>query len=108
MTVFLYKQKMKRAYLLLACSAFLTHPLLGQTADSTNAAAATPPPHVDKPVPPPKPPPVTKEEQTELNTAYADALKTNPDLLTEQNDIKDKQKALREQQTELQQKVNAA
>ena len=105
---FLYNPEMTRVSLLLTLGAFLALPAISFAQNSINAVAATPPPPATKPAPAPRPPPLTKDETAEINKAYADAVKTNPDLLTEQTDIKDKQKALADQQKQLNQKVDAA
>ena len=98
---------MKLVCLLLTLGAFLIIPALAQSADSTNAPAETPPaPHPS--TPPNRPPPLTKEENAEINKAYADVIKTNPDFVTEQKDLKDKMKALQDQQKDLQQKIITA
>ena len=105
---------MKQLSLLLTLGAVFGQAAFAQTPSSTTPAA-TPPAHMAPANRPPPPPPLTKEENAEVNTAYAAALKANPDLATQAQDLKDQQKALQDKQKALadkqkayQQKLNAA
>jgi hypothetical protein len=87
------------------CLAFALCALLAPAAlaQSTNSASATPPAHTMN-----RPPPLTKDQNDEVNKAYADAIKANPDLASEQKDLADKQKALADEKKAFQQKLDDA
>ena len=94
---------MNRTCLLLLVGAFAANVALAQSATNTPSATTTP-----AHAPAPKAPPLTKEESAEVNTAYADAIKTNPDLVTDQASLKEKQKELQDAQKAYMQKLDDA
>ena len=82
---------MKKSLLLLALGSALACPALAQQ------LASTPPPPPAKTTPPTggmRPSILTDDERKELSKARADALKANPDLVTEGKDLDGKKKAL--------------
>ena len=98
---------MKQVLLSLVFVALLALPTYAQQAATAPAPTAPPP----KPAPaarPPPAPPLTKDETAELQKAYAAAIQANPDLVTQQKDLKDKAKAVQDEIKALQQKINNA